>query len=183
LTSDIHYNHIASLSLISNVDDEVSCRRAYVRSNDDKASTHSSQEQHKLEDVVTEIYEAWEKTPACKEDRYNYNHDLYCRHRPCSFFLFFSLPLLTPQQLLINNIRPRRTELYKQQHVNYCLRGLNGLPTGYSSLDASRPWIIFWLVSCVLFCLPTENLCDSPQDASFNRSVWLPEPSIFCFGG
>ena len=36
--------------------------------------------------------------------------------------------------------------LMRRKHVNYLHGGLHTLPAGFISLDASRPWICYWIV-------------------------------------
>eukprot|EP00966_Prymnesium_polylepis_P273219 6311718-Prymnesium_polylepis.1 len=36
--------------------------------------------------------------------------------------------------------------LQKQQHVTFLLAGLRELSVGYTSLDASRPWLCYWVM-------------------------------------
>jgi hypothetical protein len=38
------------------------------------------------------------------------------------------------------------TRLKRKEHVAYLLSGLEGLPAGYVSLDASRTWLVYWSV-------------------------------------
>lgn len=40
----------------------------------------------------------------------------------------------------------REIRLMREKHVRYLLAGLESLPGGYASLDASRPWICYWIV-------------------------------------
>jgi len=37
-------------------------------------------------------------------------------------------------------------KLKREKHIKYLMNGLRGLGSGYSSLDASRPWLIYWIV-------------------------------------
>jgi len=37
-------------------------------------------------------------------------------------------------------------KLSKDFHVHYLLTGLRGLPSGFDSLDASKPWLVYWIV-------------------------------------
>jgi hypothetical protein len=40
--------------------------------------------------------------------------------------------------------------LMREQHVSYLLSGLNGLGPGYVSLDASRPWLAYWISNALV---------------------------------
>jgi protein farnesyltransferase subunit beta len=37
-------------------------------------------------------------------------------------------------------------ELSREKHIDFLLKGLEGLGEGYSSLDASRTWLVFWIL-------------------------------------
>lgn len=37
-------------------------------------------------------------------------------------------------------------KLRREQTVNFLLRGLKGLSEGYECLDASRPWLVYWIL-------------------------------------
>eukprot|EP00211_Chloroparvula_japonica_P006642 CAMPEP_0119124748 /NCGR_PEP_ID=MMETSP1310-20130426/4279_1 /TAXON_ID=464262 /ORGANISM="Genus nov. species nov., Strain RCC2339" /LENGTH=416 /DNA_ID=CAMNT_0007114749 /DNA_START=119 /DNA_END=1372 /DNA_ORIENTATION=- len=41
--------------------------------------------------------------------------------------------------------REQVLHLYRDVHRSYLESSLEGLPQGYSSLDASRPWIVYWI--------------------------------------
>jgi protein farnesyltransferase subunit beta len=49
--------------------------------------------------------------------------------------------------------------LCRLQHASYAGRGLRGLPGGYSSLDASRPWLCYWILNALdlLNALPAPS--------------------------
>jgi protein farnesyltransferase subunit beta len=36
--------------------------------------------------------------------------------------------------------------LVGKSHANYSAKGLNGVSRGYQSLDASRPWMVYWIL-------------------------------------
>ncbi|XP_028409081.1 protein farnesyltransferase subunit beta-like [Dendronephthya gigantea] len=36
--------------------------------------------------------------------------------------------------------------LNRKKHIQYCVKGLNQLSSSYSCLDASRPWLCFWIL-------------------------------------
>lgn len=55
--------------------------------------------------------------------------------------------------------KEKRTGLFQDQHINYCIRGLRTLPSGYSSLDASKSWICYWTLQS-LFMLGHEFSSD-----------------------
>ena len=54
--------------------------------------------------------------------------------------------------------------LLREKHVKYLLTGLGNLSAGYSSLDASRPWIAYW-------CLHSLDLLDAVDDDLCPRVV------------
>jgi len=49
-------------------------------------------------------------------------------------------------ELLESFTGPEEAELKIDAHTRYLIRGLTHLPAGYSSLDASRPWILYWIL-------------------------------------
>ena len=40
----------------------------------------------------------------------------------------------------------RASALARDAHVEYLLGGLRTLPTAFTSLDASRAWVVYWCV-------------------------------------
>lgn len=54
-------------------------------------------------------------------------------------------PPLTPITNLSTTIHAQPL-LNRSAHIDYLLQGLHQLPTYYTSLDASRPWILYWIV-------------------------------------
>lgn len=36
-------------------------------------------------------------------------------------------------------------QLDRSQHINYLQNGLKNLPAGFVSLEAARPWILYWI--------------------------------------
>ena len=42
--------------------------------------------------------------------------------------------------------RQAALRLRREAHVQYLSLGLTGLPAGYVKLNASRPWICYWLL-------------------------------------
>ncbi|CAI5461577.1 unnamed protein product [Closterium sp. Yama58-4] len=49
--------------------------------------------------------------------------------------------------------------LLRERHVRFLLKGLDHLSSSYASLDASRPWLVFWIVHSL-------SLLQHPLDAS-----------------
>ena len=49
--------------------------------------------------------------------------------------------------------------LQRRQHVDYLLHGLETLSAGHASLDASRPWLCYWILHslAILNALPDEE--------------------------
>lgn len=86
----------------------------------------------------------------------------------CSLF-FFPLEMLpVDQQLQLqelgfasDELQPR---LMRDKHAAYLQRGLTQLPPGFVSLDASRPWIIYWILHGL------ELLDALPQD-KFSQAI------------
>ena len=52
-----------------------------------------------------------------------------------------------------------RVRLLRNLHARYCRRGLDGLSRYMSALDASRPWLCYWIVHslALLDALPDES--------------------------
>eukprot|EP00752_Nemacystus_decipiens_P003891 g3573.t2 len=48
------------------------------------------------------------------------------------------------EQGIINGVG--EAVLMRAKHTSYLMRGLNGLGPGFISLDASRPWMIYWIL-------------------------------------
>ena len=42
--------------------------------------------------------------------------------------------------------RREHLRLRREAHARYAGGGLSALPAGFTALDASRPWIVFWIV-------------------------------------
>ncbi len=42
--------------------------------------------------------------------------------------------------------RTEHLRLQREAHARYAAGGLSALPAGFTALDASRPWIVFWVV-------------------------------------
>ena len=53
--------------------------------------------------------------------------------------------------------------LQREQHVNYLLSGLDTLSAGHASLDASRPWLCYWILHSlsILNALPDNDKLNS----------------------
>jgi len=47
---------------------------------------------------------------------------------------------------LLSRLPADRAYLHRNEHFEYLVQGLSRLPGGYASLDASRPWILFWIL-------------------------------------
>ena len=78
--------------------------------------------------------------------------ELRVRH---SYTQFAALPANEGQEHLA---------LRRQAHARYAADGLARLPAGFVSLDASRPWIVFWIVH-------TLALLEHPLPAEVHRIV------------
>ena len=95
---------------------------AELRLKDDGLSTHSSEEQDRVESKVAKNYVAYMRVMDLDPD----------------------LPLL------------------RKKHSSYLKRGLRQLSNSYECLDASRPWLCFW----ILHSLELLNEPISPEQAS-----------------
>lgn len=69
------------------------------------------------------------------------------------------LPLLPEGGPADTSQMPELT-LYRNKHVNFCLEGLESLGQGYSCLDASRPWLCYWIIHslAILDAIPSEQI-------------------------
>ncbi|CAH0480723.1 unnamed protein product [Peronospora belbahrii] len=81
----------------------------------------------------------------------------------CSLF-FFPLPELPlDQQLQLQQLSFINTDLepllMREKHVTYLKRALTRLSSGFVALDASRPWIIYWIFHALelLDALPEDE--------------------------
>lgn len=57
-----------------------------------------------------------------------------------------------------------RMELLREIHTAYLLSGLDSLPAGYASLDASRPWLVYWILHALSLLGRTFEPDAAPQD-------------------
>ena len=66
-----------------------------------------------------------------------------------------------------------RAVLLRDKHVSYLRKGLSHLPGGYACLDASRPWLCYWIIhalallgapptDCFRRCIDTLKRCQHP---------------------
>jgi protein farnesyltransferase subunit beta len=63
--------------------------------------------------------------------------------------------------------------LCRLQHASYAGRGLRGLPGGYSSLDASRPWLCYWILNALdlLNALPAPSTLSTTSKPPTKRAA------------
>jgi protein farnesyltransferase subunit beta len=58
--------------------------------------------------------------------------------------------------------------LQRDRHARYAAAGLGRLPAGFSSLDASRPWIVYWVLhSLALLRAPLPDGIESSDVVAF----------------
>lgn len=62
----------------------------------------------------------------------------------------------------IAELEPDAPELLKTKHVSYLKKSLIHLTTGYECLDASRPWLCYW----ILHALELLEVTLEPEDVS-----------------
>ena len=60
--------------------------------------------------------------------------------------------------------RQEHLRLRREAHAKYAAGGLSLLPGGFVSLDASRPWIVFWIVHSLA-------LLDAPMPAHVRHAM------------
>ncbi|XP_068541620.1 protein farnesyltransferase subunit beta isoform X1 [Anas acuta] len=92
------------------------------RLRDDGVRTHTSCEQSKVEEVVQEVFDA-----------YKTNH--HAAQVPGAGAGGAATPCL-----------PCRLVLQREKHFHYLKRGLRQLSEAYECLDASRPWLCYWIL-------------------------------------
>lgn len=81
----------------------------------------------------------------------------------------------------ITSVGADELHLRRQLHRRYLYKGLGNLPEGFSSLDASRPWIVYWIVhSLALLKCPLPPIPSRTSLISFLASCQHPEGG---FGG
>lgn len=64
----------------------------------------------------------------------------YCDHRS----LEYSIPEREANCLFF--LLNRSIELRKMRHVKYVLGGIDSLASYWTSLDASKPWLCYWIL-------------------------------------
>jgi protein farnesyltransferase subunit beta len=69
--------------------------------------------------------------------------------------------------------------LCRLQHAAYAGRGLRGLPGGYASLDASRPWLCYWVLNALdlLNALPSTPTSTSTSSSTRSTPAKRTTPS------
>lgn len=52
--------------------------------------------------------------------------------------------------------------LFREKHALYLTKNMNNLPPGFAALDASRPWMIYWITHALylLDAEPTDKYAD-----------------------
>ena len=66
---------------------------------------------------------------------------------------------------LLTALAVRRVDLHRREHVAYLTAGLGNLSAGFVSLDASRPWICYWIVHALELLAPPSSLVPAHTDA------------------
>ncbi|KAI8619934.1 terpenoid cyclases/protein prenyltransferase alpha-alpha toroid [Chytriomyces sp. MP71] len=80
-----------------------------------------------------------------------------------SIFALLSGSTAVPHQ---TNARNRRLVLSRTAHIRFLKGGLKGLSRNFVSLDASKPWILFWILHAL--DLLGETLSDEDKDRAIN---------------
>lgn len=82
---------------------------------------------------------------------------------------------------LIKN-KQQDLQLDKEAHINYIYSGLRTLPAGFVSLDASRPWIVYWCLHALILLgetvssLETQRIIDTLN--TIQNSTSSPKPLL-----
>ena len=58
-----------------------------------------------------------------------------------------------------------RVRLLRGLHARYCRRGLDGLSRYMSALDASRPWLAYWILHSLALL---DGTCSPPPTGRFS---------------
>lgn len=80
-------------------------------------------------------------------------------------------------------IASRSLPLRRQKHIEYLKAGLCGLSEAYATLDASRPWLCYWIVHALEILMASDEISADTADAivSFLSRCQDPEGG-FCGG-
>ena len=61
-------------------------------------------------------------------------------------------------------VSPRRVPFCRAEHAAYLMAGLGTLASGYASLDASRPWLCYWIVHSLAMLGEPHALSGQPAE-------------------
>ncbi len=56
--------------------------------------------------------------------------------------------------------------LFKIEHINYLIKSIANLPSSIEHLDASQPWLVYWMVHAMRllnYQIPTSQVADIIQ--------------------
>ena len=62
--------------------------------------------------------------------------------------------------------------LNRELHIRYLQQGLKSLPQAFSSLEASRPWILYWITHS----LALLEACLPPEVSQQGATLWTRTP-------
>lgn len=82
------------------------------------------------------------------------------------FYMYGACPPLVVIFLYSCMLRgPSSVELLRDFHIEFAKKGLFHLSGGYQTLDASRPWIVYWILHAL------ELLGALPDEETLNKYV------------
>jgi protein farnesyltransferase subunit beta len=145
---------------------------------DDGLPTHSTNEQLKTEDACRAVFEEWinpdgslSRESCASRQRVNDNEPCACR----------PIPLLTT---CLTCARDRSVSFCRTEHAAYLKAGLGSLAAGYVSLDASRPWLTYWISHSLELLGPSHALRGDEADnvVGFLRRCQVPGTGGFAGG-
>ena len=145
---------------------------------DDGLPTHSTNEQLKTEDACRAVFEEWinpdgslSRESCASRQRVNDSEPCACR----------PIPLLTT---CLTCARDRSVSFCRTEHAAYLKAGLGSLAAGYVSLDASRPWLTYWISHSLELLGPSHALRGDEADnvVGFLRRCQVPGTGGFAGG-
>ena len=72
--------------------------------------------------------------------------------------------------------------LRRDTHLNYLLRSFELLPAGYTSLDSSRPWLLYWAIQSMSVMGNTMSTAMAFRCIAFLRRCWVEKTGGFAGG-
>ena len=112
---------------------------------DEGLPTHSSREQQKAEEVCRAVFDEWANPDGSIARDACVPASLHSHAKPDGH---------TDRRACA----PRSIQLARYEHATYLHQGLTTLSSGYVSLDASRPWLTYWITHSLELLGPSHAL-------------------------